>query len=574
MSARAGMLLRWLRCACIALTTSACSLMDLGDFGLTNCDDPALCDPLNQRDGLGANACVIWQCRKDKRGCEQRPRDLDNDGRPSALACPDLPGPLDCEDNDDQRAPGKSESCDAKDNDCDGLIDEGAAPELAQHPVGMVQAPDFLSYTQDESDALYLMLGTQHRGLISASAQGWLLSGGEAPPPHPVSYAFPADPQPNDELACAGPDKLTDCQFSELALAAVDGELVTAGVITSQCARGQMRVGLSDPNDFTVQLGSAAQDSNVEWGVDVDIVDDCTTVEGARGARSPRIAALAPDSSDARAEALALWLAARSDQECSGETPVVALALWPHGDKSGHWLQGGHGGHAETLGASAGCGAPSLTALHAGKNSGYAVAYPGADSLELVWLPRPGALDASLSALARHASVPAAEPSHLALAMLPDGETQGGRGLLVAFRTTDAHGNALGFAPIGWSADGLVPGEAQSLPRNAEISAGPVAAYAREGFASAAQDASESRGGWLIVWVERDASGSHLLGLRVADVGGGTILGEPIALDGGGDPQFPFVCAAGAGGFELGFVAREGSTSELTLGNLSCPASG
>jgi hypothetical protein len=51
--------------------------------------------------------------------------DLDRDGAISRECCN---GPLcgrDCDDADDQRHPSEAETCDGRDNDCDGLVDEG-----------------------------------------------------------------------------------------------------------------------------------------------------------------------------------------------------------------------------------------------------------------------------------------------------------------------------------------------------------------------------------------------------------------------------------------------------------------
>ncbi|HMI92533.1 MAG TPA: hypothetical protein VK509_14260, partial [Polyangiales bacterium] len=179
------------RCAPILLVAAlmscsvlaGCSLMDLGDFGLDNCEQPEQCDVLNERDGLGADDCVIWQCRPDKRGCEQRPRDLDDDQHPDANACSMLEGPLDCADRDDARAEGLSESADHSDNDCDGLIDEDAAQQPVRLSVDSLQGPQFVSYDQGEAGTLHLLAGADEMG-----AQAWTLHGDDNGEAHEVVY--------------------------------------------------------------------------------------------------------------------------------------------------------------------------------------------------------------------------------------------------------------------------------------------------------------------------------------------------------------------------------------------------
>ena len=95
------------------------------------------------------------------------------------------------------------------------------------------------------------------------------------------------------------------------------------GVNTSSCGTGQLVVGLGNQNDFSVALGSDAQSSNLEWGV--DIVDACTVTDGVMGARSARIAALDADSSQPEPQALALWLAApQSGKECTDDAPSTS----------------------------------------------------------------------------------------------------------------------------------------------------------------------------------------------------------------------------------------------------------
>jgi hypothetical protein len=313
--------------------------------------------------------------------------------------------------------------------------------------------------------------------------------------------------------------------------------------------------------------------SNVEWGADLEAVagegDPCTVVDGKRGARSPRIAALPATGGLESSHALALWLTASGGSpDCADEVDVVALGLWPHGARDARWLEGGRGGHGEVIGRSAGCAPPSVAALRAGEDAGYAVAIAGSDAIELLWLAKPSTPDTSLASNARRTALPAAAPGQVVLAVVP--EAAGARGWLVAWRSSERPGE-LGFAPLHASTAGLRADEPQRVERDAEITAGPVAAYALSGFALPTPDASASTGGWLIAWSERDADGARLMAVRVADLSGelgsARILGEPFELS-ESDARFPFVRPAPDAGFDYGFVAVQGTSGELTRGRL------
>lgn len=84
------------------------------------------CAALDTRDGL-VGACTGWECRGGF--CRLRPRDGDRDLHHRAVdtrgvACV---GGDDCDDNSAARAPGLTEICDGRDQDCDLAIDESAA---------------------------------------------------------------------------------------------------------------------------------------------------------------------------------------------------------------------------------------------------------------------------------------------------------------------------------------------------------------------------------------------------------------------------------------------------------------
>ncbi len=102
---------------------------------LMTCEQGVCTCPEGYRDsdGEAANGCEclvtaegIEQCDRRDNDCDGQVDegfDLDGDGWPSAANCHPT-GQADCDDDDDERHPGRPETCDGTDEDCDQEVDE------------------------------------------------------------------------------------------------------------------------------------------------------------------------------------------------------------------------------------------------------------------------------------------------------------------------------------------------------------------------------------------------------------------------------------------------------------------
>jgi hypothetical protein len=121
--------------AAVAVTLSSCSLV-VTDVDLATCNSDAQCEVLNRRGPSVVTPCFRWQCAAKEGSpgtCVLRELDADDDGFVSA-ACP---GGTDCDDGRDAARPGGVEVCDGLDNDCDGVVDDGAFA-TAPDPMGVL----------------------------------------------------------------------------------------------------------------------------------------------------------------------------------------------------------------------------------------------------------------------------------------------------------------------------------------------------------------------------------------------------------------------------------------------------
>ncbi|HJK93246.1 MAG TPA: putative metal-binding motif-containing protein [Polyangiaceae bacterium LLY-WYZ-15_(1-7)] len=122
----------------LALLLGGCSLMGLDEVEAEPCSalDPAAADRLAAHqacdEALSARAplsdpCEAWVCNLELEGalyCTVDAPDRDGDGVGDA-ACVPAGATGDCDDGDATVAPNRDEACDGRDNDCDGVVDEG-----------------------------------------------------------------------------------------------------------------------------------------------------------------------------------------------------------------------------------------------------------------------------------------------------------------------------------------------------------------------------------------------------------------------------------------------------------------
>ena len=183
-----------------ALVMTCCTFGSLADYEVATCNpghqsqSEDECDVLNHGN---TTACSPYQCDKTTSHCIQRVRDDDRDGNPPA-SC----GGTDCDDHDPLNG-GSVELCDGRDNNCNGLIDDGisyvgaapaalqqSAPSLGSLPdpsvtgdslgiVGSVvatssEAAQCIDAFGLDSSSADTLLGAQNAGCSFLAAQGTL----------------------------------------------------------------------------------------------------------------------------------------------------------------------------------------------------------------------------------------------------------------------------------------------------------------------------------------------------------------------------------------------------------------
>lgn len=117
----------------VALAAVAVALAQIAGcsaLGLFSAPYDVLCADDDACAGLTSDPCLLARCDRSARVCEIVDQDADHDGE-SASACAgvaiELPA-TDCDDADDLTGASARELCNLRDDDCDGLADDGCVP--------------------------------------------------------------------------------------------------------------------------------------------------------------------------------------------------------------------------------------------------------------------------------------------------------------------------------------------------------------------------------------------------------------------------------------------------------------
>jgi hypothetical protein len=358
-----------LAAATVAALLGGCTLV-VGELDL-RCTEQSDCDTLNAKYDLNLSEdCFVYQCRPDQRGCEKRPRDLDEDGYPAPICDGLVEGELDCDDNVDggaARRPLREEKCDGIDNNCDGRIDEGRGLSVVQ------EQHEFLPGAITALSATALSDG---RGLVVASVE---LASASAPQT-PLNEIWAVIVDPDRQLdpkrvtadgisgtncgASADGGSGAKCVFSGATAFAGRAGLFTAATETAGC-RGAPRV------VFGLEPSAVAGDFPAPWSwSQASSTQGPLTVEPEAVACEPAARVMLAGTREAGSEpsALAAWW--------NPENATIALARLTSDSNTLRVLD--MAAVTRALPAASIDREPALVAL-AGAVPGYLLAYASAD---------------------------------------------------------------------------------------------------------------------------------------------------------------------------------------------------
>ncbi len=369
-----------------------CSALGLDQLAEPRCTSDAQCDTRNVRDGIGASACIRWQCRGV---CVLGPQDADDDGAFDPVLCTGANGaPLgtDCDDMDALVHPPlgtdggaiSEERCNGRDDDCDGIIDEAYVDSAGVERGGIVPEELFrlatgagrLSRPSDHA-------GPESAGLARGDGTAAVVRLGVASP-DVTAFAWAREASDTTllspeslatgcfSLASDGSHQPTSCNAEELALAETDAHVIVAGISTTGCADGQLRVGSWDALvGLPAILRGPMHRSNLYLGVDLTAAGACSG--GSRGtdpgAARPAVSitsARSPVAGEREAMALVAWLGTGFDRPACGGAAVDVDALGvfleesTRGTNRFSWLTGTDDGAPHVLGRTIGGAAPAI----------------------------------------------------------------------------------------------------------------------------------------------------------------------------------------------------------------------
>lgn len=527
------------------LSMSACSLMGLDDFTLKTCVDDDDCLVFNELEGL-PEGCHLFYCQ---------------DG-----AC--------------LRRPEGQELYDQLDNDCDGVIDE---PSLDGEQTISAQGTAVVTELATNTTTAFAVdaVGAVSAVWWDDDGSAWFApvtdSSGLG---QPMTYQRGAHEPGNDngnlpnlreldlEEGCyrrSGTEVVQGiCDFSSVTVGLASDLVLAATINIEGCAPGQLRLGYFDrslpPN---VAMRGPYRRSSTYLGVDINETGFCTGGSrpgcGAGGApcgvTRPAMAVLDGEP----VQGLIGWTGdVLARPRCGGgEAPIEILGAFVMTGSLGEdfgWVTGSNEGMPQTLGTTTGGGPPAMIAL---PDRGYLVGFGDEGGrLSLHYVPvaeRPPEYDGysclspcDFEDRSDQITSPLSDMVQLAtlendgdtdyVALAPGAASEGRLELGAAWLQGCGGDNSAivvrriivetttGGEPSGVAEQGDVVILSLS---GADIVGPPSIVYASRGFVTEGFErggsgpaTSETDGGWLVAWVQREGGGNRLVARRVSELDG------------------------------------------------------
>lgn len=555
----------WLLAYC-SLFATGCTLAGIGEFDIGACDEAkaevrSACRVLDERDGIGDEACLHWQCSRTGRGCELRAKDYDADDHADAQVCGGMVDRADdCDDENAKRHRSHPEEPDGIDNDCDDIIDNRSLAPC----VDPVEVLDVVLPPARGDLELRRVRGTS--GLLTATRNGYAAI--VDPAEHrsaPITFDSQAAVAQSGMKPCPTPGGNQACNARDLSLASL-GETVIGAVVSDNagCPQGEVRVGVGTASNAPISLWFGSSDrheSNITSAID-RTDDRCPEL----GARRPAIVGI---SDATRAQALSAWLEGdpRSALACGEDVAVRAIGLWiAPADPSVVRATGD--GRSQEIGRTHGGGAPAVL----GDANGYIVGFGNpAGQLELHLFAPLSSTDSEeeptppLKVSPPYTFIQGGDVNFVALEF---GNTQ--QRMAAAFRTSC--GAQSEIAVFVFSLEGDRPQiieEFATVALKSESSAvivdGPELVYVSTGF-RVSERSRASLGGWIVSWIVSIEGTTELLAARVSD--DGVLLDESPFLVASGEFDRAVGSAVDA---RVSYVGSKSSRDVLEHTTVFCP---